>query len=629
MKQLHKRVPHVMKKHVASQQPSNFLFFDTETKDKYNGVDPKLSRQQFWFGMAWAFRYEKGKVTRSVKQRLNCIDDFYNFIFRRLDKSRPLYVVAHNLGFDLTQVNFWIDAEQRGMECTYAVLNDPPLFLSYKWYGHKIIFLDTFNFWKCSVEEMGKSLNIPKLEMPKHHRPGTQWDKYCLRDVEIIANQLTSLIDFLVDNDLGSFGISAPSVAMHAFKKRFMQHEIYIHDRSSVLQLERCCYYGGLVHNFFVGDLTGKKIYHTDVNSLYPSMMLKPVPCKMLESYKMIDPKKIGSELDLSCCCAWVRINDKHNPYLKRIDGRLCEVIGHYDCFLCGPELDRAYRNNSIKWIHLIAVYELAPVFTDFINFFWNKRLHFKAQNDKVREQLVKLFMNSLYGRFGMKGHDWVDYSRDNLAAYYAMHEVDMPDEYNDPEFVPTLMHQSQGCYFKGLDRPIKMQYISGKLQMYFPTGEHTETFVAIAAFITSYARERLRQLIKIAGYRNTFYCDTDSLFVNEMGLHNLKQAKEIDPTGLGKLKIEGSARNAAFFAAKDYRFNDKEVMKGIRPKAKHKGGTTFEQPQFERLRSVLKRGAEPYVDVKIIEKTNTREYHKGILSSSGWTRPFVIDEFS
>lgn len=627
MKQLRTRIPHIMKTKKDVRHPSNFFFFDTETKDQRKNKTKDVQHHTLWFGCVWAFRYEQQKVTRSFKTTFSDVDGFYRAVEKRLDKVRPLYIVAHNLGFDLTIVDWWDRAETLGMTCLYAVLEDPPLFMSYAWKGCKIIVIDTFNFWKCSVADMGRSLGIEKIEIDITNCTKKDAMPYCQRDVEIIANQLVSLLDYLTDNDLGSFGISAPAVAMNTFKKRFMSHEIFIHDRSKVLALERQAYYGGLVNNFFVGRSRGEVIYHTDINSLYPSVMLNQYPVKMIDSmedvrldHKLFDDELLGFVGD-------VTINTFRRSYPKRFKGRLCEVRGRYRTQLCGIELAIALSENHVQHIHQLAAYQMAPIFKDYVEYFWHQRQLHSQPKGNPKEQLIKLLMNSLYGKFGMKGFDWIDYSRGALTALYQLCQLEIPSQYDNETYTPAIQGHVSLWHAIGLPFPVKVRYLAGKLQIQIPTGEHTESFCGIAAFVTSYARERLRNLITLAGPNNTYYCDTDSLFLNEAGYTNLYSLGEVNDKLLGKLKLEGVSSQWAFYGPKDYTFGKKKVLKGIKKNAKEVAPQTYQQTQFEGLKSVLNRGGAPYIIISTVTKRNKRVYSKGSVSHTGWTNPFILSE--
>jgi DNA polymerase family B len=622
-----RRVPHIMRATKTLHHPSNFLFFDTETKDIYEGKKPGLQRHKLWFGYLWAFHYDKGKPYHSIRKRFTNSDEFFAIVRTRLSKDLPLYIFVHNTTFDLTQVNFWHQLDNLGIKVNYAVLEDPPFMLSLTWDEKRIIVLNTFNYWKCTVAQMGESLRIAKLPMPSLKASKEAWNKYCLRDVEIIANQVCSLIDFLNEDELGSFCISAPALAMSCFKRSFMKHDIYLHDREQVLKLERSCYYGGFVNNFYIGKSNGAKLYHTDINSLYPFVMLKNYPCKLIDSVK--SPKlKILNQLGQSIGgCAYVSLESPTIAYPKRHNNRLCFVCGKFNTFLCGRELQRAYFAGHIRSIHFCSLYELAPVFKSFVEYFWTKRVYYKKQHDNVRDGLMKLLMNSLYGKFGMKGYSWRDFTPENLRIYYELHGCICPKRYLENNYQPILSHNSSNWHAEGIPSPIKLRYLGGKLEIDFPTGEHSESFCAIAAFVTSYARDLLNEYINIAGEYQTLYCDTDSLFVTEKGFKKLIKANLIDSYTLGKLKLEGESTKWAFYGPKDYIFDTKVALKGIRKNATKINDTTFEQDQFEGLKSVFKRGADDYIDIKRIRKTNKRIINKGVLGKDGWVTPLMIHE--
>jgi hypothetical protein len=616
-----------MAKTKTTELPSHLMFFDTETQDIYKGKNPTVQRHVFWFGYAITVDTKpKGRPT-ITNHYLSSTDSFWELLSRKLSKDRPLYLFAHNLTFDLTIVDFWNRHRSEGFEVTYAVLENPPMFLSLQKDGKKLCIVDTFNFWKTNVSAMGEALGLEKLTMPTSKVIDSNWKKYCLRDVEILMNQILQLFTFLKDNELSSFRISAPGLAYGTFKRRFMNHDIYIHDRSKVLALERACYSGGMVRNFFVGTVARQKIYKYDVNSLYPSMMLKLYPTKLLEDMSNCSPSKLLNKLRGKMACAAVKINCYDRTYPKQHNKRLCEVLGKYSTFLCGQELQTALALGHVTKVAYAALYDVAPIFKDYINFFWTLRKNYKLNGNRVGEQFVKLLMNSLYGRFGMKGHTWVDFTNKNLEDYYVYYGVQCPKRYLSQSFSPIVDSFRHSWDAEGLEDPIILRYFSGNLQMQFPTGEHSESFCGIAAFVTSYARERLRELIAIAGEKEVYYCDTDSLFVTDLGSKRLIKANEVDDTALGKLKLEGISSHTVFYGPKDYIFDDEPVRKGIRKNAKQINDNTFEQDLFEGLKSIMNRGGDAYVDITKIQKTLNRKITKGVLKDQGKVTPLILNE--
>jgi len=620
------RKPQILKPTKSTQLPSNLLFFDTESRDRLAGRSKTHQEHRFWFGYAIGMRLEGNEVKSTHSEFLVSIDSFWECLKRHLQKDKPLYLFAHNLTYDLTMVDFWNRHSEEDFTLEFSVLENPPTMLSLSHKLGKLVVIDTFNYWKVGVAQMGESLGMPKLDMPASTKLDKDWKAYCLRDVEVIANQILRLFHFLKDNDLGSFRISAPGLAFGTFRRRFMKHEIFLHDRNKVLALERSCYYGGLVNNWYLGSVTNETIYKYDVNSLYPAMMLKEYPTKLIEDHSHISPSKLASLIRNRGGCAHVDIDDYSRTYPKRHAGRLCDVKGKYTTFLCGDELKNALKLGSVTNVRFASIYELAPIFKDYVKYFWELRRAYQQEGNKVNEQFVKLLMNSLYGRFGMRGHKWVDFNSTNLQQYYTYYGVVCPHRYIAKDFVPIVSSFRHRWEAEGLDDAITLRYFSGKLEMQFPTGEHRESFCAISAFVTSYAREHLRYLISVVGEQEMFYCDTDSLFVTKLGSDRLKSIDAIDPKELGKLKLEGKAKRCIFYGPKDYVFQEHVVRKGVKKNAIQVNHNTFEQDSFEQLKSVLNRGGEPFIIIKKVQKTLQRQLTKGVLKAYGRVTPLILN---
>lgn len=616
-----------MKQLLRCQFPSNLLFFDTETTGTNVPEKRQVSRQAFWFGVALAFRYVDGKKTRQKECNFTTIDEFWAFLKSRASPDRPLYCFAHNITFDLTILDFWLRADELGFKTNYAILEDLPTMIELTWEGSTICFVDTLNYWLNSLADLGLSFGLPKLPMPAKSEPQSVWDTYCYRDVEILAVAVTGLIDYLKDNDLGPFAVTKAAISAKVYRHRFMTHEIYIHDNKHVIDLERNAYYGGLVCNYFIGKVKNKTIYHVDVNSLYPAMMLKQYPTKLIRHEKSITPWTLARYMVHDGAAAFVEIQTDFNTYPYRGGNKLLEVVGKFDTYLCGDELQMALARGHVKKVHFASFYDLEPIFYDFVEFFWAERQRYKEQNDQVKQVFVKFLMNSLYGKFGQRGYDWIELNPTTIKELYAKHELKPPPAYLKDGFQPAILWKQQKWFAYGLPDPISVRSLGGKIEVQVVRGEHWESCPIIAAYVTSYAREYLRSLIAVVGPNQVYYCDTDSLFVTEKGYRKLDRAGEIDATSLGKLKLEGEYPGAEFHGPKDYAIGGKSTIKGIRKDAICIGEGEYMQNQFEGLKSVLRREPKPYIDVEWITKINRRIYTKGKVSKSGWVKPFHLPD--
>lgn len=611
----------------TSACPANLLFVDTETKSTINPENLGSSHARLWFGWAYACRLEGTTITREKWCRFETPEEFWEFARARCDQKRPLYVFAHNLGFDLTILDFWQFGEVEGMVQNYIVLEDPPTFMKVTWNGCPVNFIDTLNYWRSSLAELGESVQCPKLEMPRINASKEKWDEYGKNDVKVITKAVLSLIEFIREYDLGNFAISQASLAMNAFRRKFMRVPIYIHDNYKALELERESYHGGLVHCFHIGQVANKKLHCLDVNSLYPYCMLQPVPTKILRRYRELSVRELRLQCRNKGSVARVKIASDVHTFPIHKDNRLLEARGTFTTVLAGPELARALETNSVVKCYEAAFYETNVIFDEYVNFFFGMRQKYSKNIDPTKNHFFKILLNSLYGKFAQNAYEWRTLDHETIRTIYADASKSLPAAYSSPNFQPIVDWGQSKWFPMELGRSLQVRFIGGELQVKYQIGEHGESFPLISSYITAYAREHLRMLIGIAGIDSTYYCDTDSLFVDNLGLRRLKKSGWVDEKKLGHLKYEGESNEAIFYGPKDYCFGSKLVTKGISSRAINIGPGEYIQNQFEGIKSVLKRKPEPYIDIRWVVKQNKREYKKGNILASGRVEFFHLNE--
>lgn len=629
--------------------PANLAFVDTETFPTPDRFHPATQYHSFRLGVARFLRLERGKITRRHTLRFTKVDDFWVYAAGRSEPRRPLWIFAHNLPFDLTVLDFWnrlaektfilnqpsVAQRRNGAkkpttrrESALLVTDDPPTVIScWDARGGKYIFVDTLNYWRQSLARLGASLDCPKLPMPGFGDPDEVWMHYCENDALILENAVLKLIAYVRDHDLGMFRMTAPSQAMAAFRHRFMQsHTIVLHDNADVKALERAAYYGGRTQCFYLGDtanaLTPKKrgrysgcgcngddtrrVYQLDVASLYPSVMQgHGYPVRLLGHYECnpdnpLPPERLGLD-----CIARVKLKTDvgHYPYRNAI-GTIYPV-GEYWTTLAGPELVRAIDDGAVAYVHSWAWYELRDIFYGYVHWFWNERRIAEQTGDTIHAQLCKLMLNSLYGKFGQKLSSWTD----------------CPDKIAPAPFAQWTEASATN------QTAIDYRAIGWHVQSKGAPEEHPGAFPAIAAYVTSYGRCRMRDLYELARPSNVYYMATDSLYTTHEGHQRMVAAGEVTPRTLGKLTLEAVHDSFVIHNLNRYDAGDKHVRGCIKPSARQLDEWTYAQPQFQGLAGILRVCPTNIVTVTDVEKTLSSTYRRGTRTSSGWVAPLVIKE--
>jgi len=579
--------------------PRHLIFFDTETTQIRQ--DDGSILQQFRLGWAVYWRRPYGKHKEVVDWFY--FDDmslFWDWVFSKTAAKTKIWMIARNVVFDFTVVKGWENLRREGYKLKFFHNSGVSAIVTVKKKSSTLVFLDSMNWFPESLAKTGERIGIPKMKIDFETCTPQELSVYCKNDVLIELENFRIFIKFMQDNMIGSLCYTRASTAMAAYLFRHYHTDIYIHNNAEAITMEREAYKGGRCECFAIGDLSGQTFYILDVNSLYPSMMKRyKFPHKYHALTHQPSVKKLGKMLANHAVVARVRINTDEPVYAIKT-GRTIFPVGEFDTTLCTPEIQYAIDRKHIVKVYDVVEYDRANIFSSYVTTLYGLRQECKTANNIAYEELVKYLMNSLYGKFGQKAEDWVKIGN-------------APGE---PDREEMILHEPPR-------RPTRLRYLLGELFELKSFGEAFNSFPAIAAHVTAYARLYLWELMQACGKGNYVYCDTDSLMVTDTGRDNL--LAYISPTELGKLKLERTIESLIIRGLKDYSADEKVVIKGIRKSALSLGNGVYTQEQWPSFRGLFKSTDVNSYVVKNVTKHLTREYTKGDVGDDGIITPFVL----
>ncbi len=593
------RKPHALKREKTLAIPRHFIFFDTETKP-IKQLDGSVVQR---FELGWACYWRRGYGRNREKIRwYNFTDagDFWAFVACHIQPKIKIWVLARNIVFDFTVLEGWKHLRSGGYKLKFFHNAGCTTIISVKAKGGSIVFLDVMNWFVESLAKTGERIGIPKLKIDFETTSTEYLNTYCKRDVEIELENFKRFIRFLEGNSVSRLCYTRGSTAMAAYLFRHYDRRIYIHNNKEALDLERDSYRGGRTECFFLGNLSDDNYHILDVNSLYPFVMREqeyPVKYKRL----VHDPKisdLVGFLQSYSVISSVMIVTDEPVYAVRR--KRTIFPVGRFWVTLTSPELKYALKHGHIKKVGFTVLYDKANIFRSYVDRFYQLRREFADAGIAEYEELCKKMLNSLYGKFGQKADVWKKIGN-------------CP---NEPDRVEIL-------YISGSTRRSQIRYLLGEVFELVGYEESFNSFPAIASHVTAYARLHLYDLMKIAGAGNYFYCDTDSLAVNDTGLDRL--AEHLDSTQLGRLKIVESTRSLFIRGLKDYVIDEREVVKGVRKNAVKIRDGLYQQEQWPSFRGLLRNGQPDTYTVKTITKSLTREYTKGTVTDNGLIDPLIL----
>jgi len=595
------RQPHVLKSEKSLAIPRHLMFVDTETWQEtlFDGSVEQSLR------LGWACYYCRGygrHVERAEWFYFEDTDSFWSFVGSHTEPKQKLWIIARSLVFDFTVLKGWSHLQAMGYKLKFFHNKGACTIINVRKKGSTLVCLDSMNWFVESLAKTGERIGIPKMVIDFATCTQAELSDYCKNDVLIELENFKFFIRFLEHKQVARLCYTSGSTAMSAFLLRHYTTKIYIHNNAEAICLERDSYKGGRVECFYLGDLNTEKYYVLDVNSLYPTVMRNnKYPVKYLKIRHDVALETFSRILKHESIVAKVLIETDEPVYGVRRD-RLVFPTGRFWTSLCTPELKYAVKAGHLRQVETMVTYEQENIFRSYVDTFYRLRLEFRESGVSEYEELCKKLLNSLYGKFGQKGENWMKIG-------------DCPGEWDREE----LLFNMNGR------RVTKLRYLMGEMFIMTGSGECFDSFPAIAAHVTAYGRMFLWRLMQRVGPGNYFYCDTDSLIVNDKGLKALKRS--LSQAGLGGVKIEEASSHIEIRGLKDYTTDSKNVIKGIRKNAVELADGVFQQELWPSFRGLFRSGKAETYTVQTVTKHLDREYRKGQVRSDGVVLPFVYGD--
>lgn len=487
-----------------------------------------------------------------------------------------------------------------------CVIESPPTIIAAKSTrtNGRLVFVDTLNYFPTLLSELGEACDLPKIDQPDGNASDKQWFNFCNRKAEIVFQTFTTLIKWIADNDMGLFRYTAASQSMAAYRHKFANRPIYIHDNLEVKQLERAAYFGGRSEVFRLGEIR-ETVHQYDVNALFPFVMGRNVFPSCLDRYEINRPISDDIlEIDYRRSIAEVELKTWQSEFPVRTARGVLYPTGKFKTVLAGIELEHAFRSGFLLGVGSWAEYRVDTIFADWVRELWRMRREYSECDNKLYCKFVKMLMNSFYGKWAQMSSDW-EIRKESLSDL--------------PWSSWTQINATTGEKRQFRSFGWQVQELVGKSEL-------ENTFVAISAFVTSAARMYMNRIRDIIGARECYYQGVDGVIVTDRGKIRLENAGLINPDEMGYLKHELSADYGVINGVSDYRLGDKVVLSGT-PRAKITIDLAHELQQTFHTRAHLFSGR----GVNYVTETNgawrrQTDYWKGIAGNGGWITPHCLD---
>lgn len=549
----------------SCQRPAHFVFVDTEThQDQPDGPHGK-TYNRLRLGVACAVDWPRGESPREEWFDFTEEGQFWEWLRTKQRPRRCLWVIAHNAVFDFTILRGWDRLEtqeyrirtegktyfdtrtgeprdSKGWQGLFAV-DGFPFHIETQGETGRVNFSDLMNYYKCSLADVARTLGTEKLDRPDPKMPDEWWFSYCRRDVEILKDAYLSLVKRWADENLGNWSLSGPALAWNHYRHRHMATPVVLHDHSEARDLEWSAYYPGEVRAWYRGHCPGP-VVHYDVNSLYPAMMAgRLYPTELIDYVLNPNPTHVEWLISKYLVIGECDVETYRSETPWRKGNRTLYPVGRFTTALAGPEFVRSWKRGEVRAVRRLAYYRGAGLFASFVGQWWERKRQALDNRDSAGEKFAKLMLNSLGGKFAQRTPSWqFDPRIEVIRPWRAF-------PWTDPE---------TGCVWNARAIGWHGQRLAGR-------EDSAHCFPAVSAYLTSYAREFMREARASIPPSCLYYQDTDSLMVSGESDGYAPGGGSDVGGGLGQWREIGRYSSVTIRGPKNYSCDGRHTIAGVK----------------------------------------------------------------
>ena len=368
-------------------------------------------------------------------------------------------------------------------------------------YKKPVKFFNTLRHWPLSVAEMGDRLGFPKLPFDPTNLI------YCQRDCEVTYRFIMEMLERYRGLGIEQVNATLPSTALKYYLEKFCKVRWERHGDPKVWNFLARARYGGRTEIFYTKPVEDT-VYEYDINSSYPAAMrAERFPdldtCVTHPQTPDFSKEGVATLTVKAPTCEFPLL-----PFKSKEGGKLLFPMGRFTGSWTYPEIRQALKlGYTIEKYHGAIEYNsIASPFKEYIDHLYGQRKLMKGK-DELMSYVLKLMMNSTFGKFGEEGE---------------------------------LLVISRGVR-----------------HMLCQVPKHSN--MIWAAYILAYGRLNLHTcMLKASEKGMLLYVDTDSVFVR------CTNKPFEDSRELGELAYKATYRYAHFKLPKLYRVDDHYKAKGV-----------------------------------------------------------------
>lgn len=478
---------HWLRGNASEWSPKRVLFIDTETR-----ATPGKDRETLGLSMWCGGMVNRGSTPHSLSGVSSAHGEDRHSLARWVDAQtvgvQTVWLYAHNLGFDLTVSRLPDFLNQLGWTMTTWQFAGRNVTGGMKKRSKRLRLCDSGSLLPTDLGTIGRQLGRPKLPMPgKDASPG-EWLEYCSNDVLILAEAVLTIMDWWDREKLGHWTSSGPGLGWNALRHLGREKMICIDRDNGQPSDDRAAVRGGRRDVTRVGEIPGGPFALVDFSNAYLTVAATmPTPRKRLGFYESLDEKwrwwaDHGYGILANC-----EIETAKPEYPLRTPTGIFYPTGRFRTVLCSPEVVRASQQGTLVSVGEGWVHDLAYPLQSWAQWCLGLLSGEVGPVEPVVTTMVKQWGRSVIGKFAARSARQTDLGPALYPHWKLIRGTTGPDH-----------------------APAADVHIGGRHWWYQMDQEGDNAYPAVLAWVESYVRVALNNMLDMLGEDMWVCCDTD-----------------------------------------------------------------------------------------------------------------------
>lgn len=565
------RTNHWIKRNHQCRIPKRWVAFDTESHT-VKGEGEQIQSWATGCAIFWRRGIKRGDDRQDFT--FETPEDMWKEVAKFCRPGTRTVAIAHNLGHDVRISRVLEILPTLGFELEWCNLDRNVSTMSWKSANGTLLLCDLFTWLPIPLSKVANLVGSRKLDTPASTASRAVWNRYCMRDAEIVYEAKSALLDFIQVEQLGNWQPTGAGMAYATWRHRFMSHKVLVHNNPEVIRAERAAMHTGRAEAWRHGLLTHDMWHEIDLRTAYTKIAAEcDLPTKYKFSSGPITQKQYEQLSTVYRVNCLVDVSTDVPVAPTYHDGRTMWPIGEFRTWLWDVEVNELYAQGASVKILRADAYTKEPILRDWANWVLSVQDSTAIGVSDVVKAYAKHSGRALIGRLSLRAPKWEPYGTNPMGEVGLSYEVE-----HATGNVRRMMHVGSATF-------VETARVEGR-----------DSLPQVTGWIMAECRIRLWWGMLAAGLDNIAHVDTDSVLCNTRGLQGLQEC--YGPAFASMWQRKGSWPALDVYGPRNLRTGRQRKIAGIPLKATETSTDTFTGEQWHSLASDMAKGRAGLVTI-------------------------------